>query len=69
MNCTKKRFSSRSMAKQALKKMNKSCNSLYAKLTNVYECPECGYWHLTSIPKKKSRALTRHGIKPKQQSI
>ena len=59
--CTKKRYLTRRWAKQALKEFNKHPDGLYAKLTNVYKCDECGYWHMTSIEKKKSRAITRHG--------
>jgi rubrerythrin len=66
MSCTKKRFLSRAIAKQHMKKLNKSAKGLYAELTNVYQCPECGYWHFTSIKKSKSRAITRHGKKQKE---
>lgn len=61
MDCSKKRYLTRSIAKEALKRANKESRSLYSKLTNVYQCDECGYWHMTSIPKKKSRAISRHG--------
>lgn len=68
MSCTKKRFLSRTLAKQHMKKLNKSAKGLYAQLTNVYECPECGYWHFTSIKKSKSRAIKRHGMDKKTEN-
>lgn len=63
MDCSKIRYLTRSIAKKNLKRANKVSHSLHSKLTNVYKCDRCGYWHMTSMPKKKSRAIIRYGKK------
>lgn len=68
MRCEKVYYSTRADAKAALKRINKLHNT-DKKLTDVYLCDKCNHWHLTSMNKKKARAIRRHGIKPKQQSI
>lgn len=58
MKCQKAWYLTRSDAKKALKRINKNYVT-EKELTNVYKC-ECGYWHLTSLPKQVSRDITRH---------
>lgn len=66
--CTKKRFLTRKWAKHFMKEANKSNKGLIDKLTNVYKCDECGYWHMTSLDKRKSRAISRHGKQLKKKN-
>ena len=58
--CVKLYFVSRKLAKRALKSFNKESQGLRSKLTNVYWCSKCEFWHITSMNKKKSRAITRY---------
>ena len=34
-------------------------SSRYGTKINVYECPTCGFWHLTSVPQELVRAARR----------
>lgn len=64
MRCEKVSYSTRVNAKAALKRINK-LHITERKLTDVYHCDRCGNWHLTSMDKRKTRAIRRHGINPK----
>lgn len=56
--CKKIGYSSRQLAKQAVKRINQ-----YLKggrpLKDVYFCTQCQEWHTTSMDKTHSRAITR----------
>lgn len=55
---SKARYVSKDEAKRAKKNINKSFSK--AKITNIYWCDPCAAYHLTSMPKEKSRNITRH---------
>jgi hypothetical protein len=57
VNCDKVRYTSRSDAKAAVKRINKA-HVMGKRLTDVYLCA-CGYWHTTSMPKQRSRDYRR----------
>ena len=58
MGCNKKSYKSRKIAKREMKRLNKN-KALKKKLTNVYFCEEHNAYHLTSMPKKQSRNISR----------
>jgi hypothetical protein len=53
----KQRYIEKSDAKAAKRQINKSYSD--KKITNIYWCEDCSAYHLTSMPKKKSRKITR----------
>jgi hypothetical protein len=55
MTCNKIPFTSRGEANAYMREPQR------AKSANLtpYLCPQCGQWHLTSIPRKLGRAINR----------
>lgn len=62
MACGKICYLNRKQAKKSLKEINRQLKKRGEEiiLKDVYLCNECLYWHTTSIPKIRSRDLTRH---------
>lgn len=54
--CKKVPYDSRAMAKTAIKQLNRQFAN--GGLKDAYFCDKCDAWHITSMEKKKSRALT-----------
>lgn len=52
MRCRKKIYGTRKEAKKVMKQLIRSKG---VGLTNVYFCPECQKFHITSVEKKLSR--------------
>jgi len=53
MTCGKRVFFTRKEAKQALKKCKRNSNKHEARHEqNIYACPLCHFWHLTSQSKR-----------------
>ena len=48
-------FASRREARRYLRRFQQTG----AQVQDAYKCPECGAWHLTHYPKKRTRAFTR----------
>lgn len=56
MGCGKKSYPTKTIAKQAKKKLNKKYKE---KATNEYYCDICSGYHLTTMDKQESREMTR----------
>ena len=56
LTCKKKTYSSRKKAKKARRQMRLQKGW---KMTNIYYCEECQGYHMTSMDKRKSRAISR----------
>lgn len=56
--CAKSCHYTKAQAKKFMKEFNKGKRG-ERKLTNIYFCESCQAYHTTSMPQKKSRALTR----------
>lgn len=57
--CLKNCYDTRKEAKKRMKELNKA-HHFEGKLNNIYYCEQCSSYHLTSMPKQKSRDWTRH---------
>lgn len=50
--CPKYRYATKTAAKTAAKRW--ATSSTKSKKMNIYRCPKCQDWHLTSQPKRKT---------------
>jgi hypothetical protein len=62
--CDKMKFGTRREAKEYIKKVNKI--SKHLKFTCAYYCEYHACFHITSMPKQRSRDLKRHLNKRKK---